>query len=330
MANQDNQLINRTKLKELIVAVDEIFAWWNNSSGATQHFRGRDVKMINQKLFDGLNHLAMVGSQPNDAFHADARSLGLAITAFAKIWVDYCERAKSGDDVNPSGEPQLWSALDAVRKAMQPLQLRSPEPVRQLIEREKVEAWQVAKIYGWKDATGQPDVRKVQEELEKPGTHYDAKTWVHPDQVRFDAEVAEKWATRIPATAITSMDDIEEQAAAASRQDAPESMDLLIQQRVPISQICLMKGVDVETVERRAGELGVVLADARNLYPATQGVAIMNKLEQDEKDLLQYEADQKKQAAERKQLIAARMTELKSAGKSKEEITATIEQEFPA
>lgn len=326
--SQDNGLLNFSELSRRVRAVAEVVQWWRTSSGSLAPYRGREVKAISQEVFEALDKLARIGAMQNDAFHEAARALALAITDFAKAWVLYTDRVQAGDDVTPGGDSSVWNTFDLVVQACDKPSFRHPEPIQQLIHQDKVEAWQVAKIYGWLDDRGNPDPRMVQEELDKPGTHYDPKTWKHPAQKLLEAEVAAKWSTRTPAVVPESLEEIEE--AAAQSQIAPESLDTLISQKVSIDQICAMKQVDRETVERRASELGVVLADARHIYPASPQVAIEETMMREENNKAEFEAMQKEQARARKEAIAARIKELQSSGKSKEEVQQAIAAEFPA
>ena len=235
--------------------------------------------------------------------------------------------ARADADVNPAGDSQLWSTYETIRSATKKLQFKLPEPIDQLLNREKVPAPQVALIYGFLHSDGTPDVNMVQAELEKPGTHFDPKTWIHPSQKSHDAEIARAWAKRSPANLPISYATAE----ASTPEVAPEPLDMLIQQRVPVEQIATMKQIPVEEVEARARELGVILQDARNVYyPASKASAIVDQLAEDEAHKAAYDADQKAKAESRKVAVSKRVQELKAAGKSGAELKAAIDAEFPA
>ncbi len=327
MIKKQEDVINHSEIVRQFKKILEVVEWWRTSSGAMSTFRGREVKAISQDVFDALDSLAAIGGLPNDAFHPGARAIGLAVTEFAKAWINYVDRAQSGDDVHPGGDSAVWNTFEQINVAATAQLFRKPEPVVQLIQQDKVEAWQVAKIYGWVDDRGNPDPTKVQEELDKPGTHYDPKTWVHPSQKAAEVELADQWLQRTLVNVPVSMEKIESEAAKVA---APESLDTLIQQRVSIEQICKMKDIDQEAVERRAGELGIVLADARHIYPASPQVAIEEAMLSDETNKAEFEADQKAKAAERKRLIGDRIRELRQTGKQVNEINSIIASEFPS
>ncbi len=321
------KLINHADLVSQFEDTEEVLGYWRTSNESYRQYRGKPTLYISGAAFDALERLAKFGGVPSEAFHKGAQRLALAVTALAKAWILYTDQAKAQADVSPSGSPELWSLYEQVRAACKPIAYRKPEPIEQLIKRDRVEAWQVAKMYGWKDEGGNDDVTRVQEELEKPGTHYDAATWKHPDQLRTDLELAGLWAKRVPAEMPAELDDVLNGKVPPTV--APESLELLIQQRVPLEQIARMKQISVEDVERAAANVGVVLQDARHLYPASPVVAMQETLAADDARHAEFERDQQSKAAERKTAISTRVAELKKAGKSGDEINAVVKAEFP-
>jgi hypothetical protein len=323
-------LIKHSVLADLFAEVDSIVEAWRESESPdlVKLYRGKPAKCISAEVFDALENLSQPGGELSEKFHAEARQIGLAITNFANEWVRFTDLARADADVNPAGDSQLWSTYETIRSATKKLSFKLPEPIDQLLNREKVPAPQVALIYGFLHADGTPDVNMVQAELEKPGTHFDPKTWVHPSQKSHDAEIARAWAKRSPANLPLSSYAA---AEASAPEVAPEPLDMLIQQRVPVEQIATMKQIPVEEVEARARELGVILQDARNVYyPASKASAIVDQLAEDEAHKAAYDADQKAKAESRKVAVSKRVQELKAAGKSGAELKAAIDAEFPA
>lgn len=63
------------------------------------------------------------------------------------------------------------------------------EPIKDLIE-QKVTREQIARMYGFVDRQGRPETWKVQEELDKPGTHVN-ENWVHPAERKHRQRIEE-------------------------------------------------------------------------------------------------------------------------------------------
>lgn len=319
-------LINHTEIVRAVNKVEEAIGWWRTDSEAKIMRRGRPVKVISQQLFDEFDKLTSAAAEPNDGFHEAAFPIMLALTDWAGKWIKFTDESKAGADVSPSGSPELWSAWDAVLNVRELVKFRKPEPIEQLVKRDGVPSWQVAKIYGWKDSQGSDDVTRVQEELEKPGTHYLPEKWIHPAKSAYDAEIKVRWDKRTPVAAPVALPDGRSIEAAKI---APEPLDTLIQQKISIEQIAMMKGISVQDVERRAQELNVVLQDARNVHHATPAVAIAAQLQAESDRNDSYESDQKAKSESRKAAISQRMKELRTAGKSNDEIKIAIAREFP-
>jgi hypothetical protein len=80
------------------------------------------------------------------------------------------------------------------------------------------------------------DVAKVDEEAAKPGTHYNADTWVHPALRQRVAAVSAAWATREPRSA--------EYAPDSFGKTEPPSLEELVRLRAPAAQIANLHGIE--------------------------------------------------------------------------------------
>lgn len=240
---------------EVVAAVRNMAAvierWENAGTDEAPHvlWRGEPRKAISEAMTESWN--ALIDSVATPDAERDAQPIILAIDDFEAAMFDWAEMSElAPEDTNPGGSAELWNTWGAVIVSLEERPRKRLEPIPQLVI-EKVSERQIALMYGWKQADGSPDVIKVREEIAKPGTHFDAEKWVHPEDARFYAEVAEKWAKRSGRAA----DDV----VASAPLVAPESLDDLIRQDVPSAQIARMKGISADDVRQRAQQLGLVL-----------------------------------------------------------------------
>lgn len=312
-------MLNNTELTKAFRQVDESVSEWSASPDPRIRWKGDLRKCLSEDVFDALESLASLAGLQNEEVHAGARRLMLYVDAFAAQWVKFTDLSQAGADVDPAGSAELWAAFNAIRDNLQPPEFKKPEPIEQLAQRENVPAWQIAKIYGWGE-----DVRKVQEELEKPGTHYDPKTWIHPSQVALDREIDQKWARRTPLDVPQTRVEPEAQQPAPI---APESLETLIQQRVPVEQIARMKGISISVVEQQAAMMGVVLQGARFVRPATEAGIHQEKMADEKNREVNFEREQN---VKMRDSAAKKVRDLRKAGKSPAEIQELLRSEFPS
>jgi hypothetical protein len=240
--------------KKIIESVNDITAkieQWetaNTESAPFVQWRGRPTRAISELLVESFESLfVMVDTME---IEQDGHAIALAVDSFMEAYDHWAEQSElSPEEMPPGGSPEMWSAWREVVGATADKPVRRLEPIKQLLL-EKVSERQIALMYGWRQSDGSPDIEKVREEKEKPGTHYDPKTWVHPQDAADAADVAARWKQR------QTRSDAE---VAAQPQPAPESLDDLIRQDVPSKQIARMLGIDVDAVRTRAAQIGVSL-----------------------------------------------------------------------
>lgn len=322
-------MLNETKLVGLFNEVDKVVQVWNASSEPTIHWKGAMRKCLSQDVFGALEELASVGGIPNDQIHPGAIRLAMRVDDFAQAWLTWTDQSQAGADVSPAGSPELWGCYEAIRAALVAPVFAKPEPIEQLARREMVPAWQIAKIYGWENLAW------VQEELENPGTHYNPETWVHPGKIVMDKDIKAKWATRKPLN-MPSL-DVTDRPEASSKV-APESLETLIQQRVPVEQIAKMKQISVSEVEQAAAMMGVVLSGARFVRPTTPAGIVQEQLadakqreenfEREQREKIAKEIDKESEKA--KAAAIKRLKELRKAGKTPVELQEALRVEFPS
>lgn len=308
---------------------DTVSAWaaLAESESPTVLWRGQPRKAVSQEIQAAAIALFDLVATPD--VEPAAQALVLAIDEFEASftrWAQDCNRRP--EDTDPHGGPNLWNAYHAVKSALKPPVYPRPEPIAALANLQKVNHLQIAKIYGWYDEAGRPDVVKVEEEIQTPGTHYDPKTWVHPSRRRHEAQVAELWKERI--AKLGPAKPRREALARPERQPAPESLEDLILAGVNSVQIAKMKKITVEEVRQRAGELGVpldgnVVADA--FYKAT-------KLQEEEAEI-QRRTEELRLAkfndhAELGDDVEGRILAMAADGAPNRDIVKTLRKTFPS
>lgn len=207
----------------------------------TTVWQGRAAKVVSQAIQESASELfELVNTQ---SIEQAAWPLVLAIDAFDDAfdeWARGCQFQQ--DKTDPSGSAKLWGVWNTLLGELPGRGFKPPEPMEQLV-RNEVNAKTIARIYGWYDEHGNPDVTKVQEEIATPGTHYNPKTWVHPSQKRLLAEMEAKWAVR--AERIGKKATVGRAAEPRQFKAAAESIEDLIRNGINAKQIAKMHWPEV-------------------------------------------------------------------------------------
>jgi len=161
---------------------------------------------------------------------ADCRALSVAVSNLSEQAEAFHTR---DDESNFYPKDKFWDAVKAVREAtagaVAPRKLIPLEPMTKLRE-QKVEDWQIAKIYGLVDADGIPQTHLVQKEIDKPGSVID-ENWRDPrlKDIEQEQELAEG-----------DDEGLERKTEAAKPKQCPESPRQLWEQKVSIQQAAKM------------------------------------------------------------------------------------------
>lgn len=292
---------------------------WNDSPDPNLKivFRGQEVAAVSEQIYKELTELfeMTLTSDVEDV----AKPIVLAIDDLDAEYLGWLESVETDPEMcNPSGTRELWAKWDAVVEALNvaktPLPL--PEPVKAL-QVSRVGLQQIAMIYGWKDSAGNWETWKVQEEIDTPGKHYDAKTWVHPTLKRRLASVADAWRTRSRASG--------NEDAKASKREAPESLEELIRQGVPSAQICKMKSCTPDEVKAEAARIGVPLdgqlvARVKHVDPRMEAIELEAEIKAEAQSAMNAEPKP----------ITDRLRELAARGDSPERIAEILRSENPS
>lgn len=174
-------------------AAERAMAEWR-ASPIQKDRLGREFPLaLNDEVMDALDGLMVLCATQDVEPEAQE-----AVLAFDDVSSAYAAWSRASDSERlPGGSTAMWMAWDRFTTAVKTMGRRPPlpEPVTELFIK-GVKEPQIAKIYGWRDASGFPDVRKVAEELARPGTHFDPATWVHPAAEKRRLELEQRWQDR--------------------------------------------------------------------------------------------------------------------------------------
>jgi hypothetical protein len=241
--------------KRVVAAYHE----WGAQDGPNVPWRGATVKALSQKLHmtiaEACDSVADFGKEVEPA----ARKLILAFDELAESFTDWLQAASMNlDTAPPRGSVSLHNALQRLEIAIQPSKYQKPDPIKQLLDVQRVSPHQIAKIYGWKLEDGSGDVAKVFEEYATPGTHYNAETWVHPADVAVQAEVEERWVGREPR--VVRFRAVETEASESQQQEFnPATLDEYLANGATIKQMVSFLKIEESFLEMYAEEKGYQL-----------------------------------------------------------------------
>lgn len=183
----------------------------------------------------------------------DLRDLNHRVDQFREQWQAWVE-LNSRRAVSPIPGNGFWHAFEAVRaarEAARPKARPTLESIKSLKE-QKVSDRQICKIYGWLDPGGNPEIWKVQEELDDPGRHSTKIAgWLPPHERKRQEsnDRQQRILDRIRADREAKL----ARAAAA----APEDFQELVESGVSARQIAKMKHLTVDEVFAECARLGI-------------------------------------------------------------------------
>lgn len=190
--------MSTTKNKSQVLRVWEDFilkvdAWGTDKQPVMVAWKG-GVDRSMETLEPAIAEL-MAELQDGQVFERDAWETVLAIDDFLAEVVAWAQSVKDDwQNTNPAGHKELWDAFHQVSKAATENLPDKIETVAQLLSLPNMPAQQVARMYGWFDELGNPDVNKVEDEKLNPGRH--TANWVNPTKLARDKRVEEAWAKR--------------------------------------------------------------------------------------------------------------------------------------
>lgn len=196
------------------------------------------------------------------AIPADCRALAKAVDALAQQFDEYNILCATDDYPPPSDA--FCGAVQALRDCRSKMEFVGLKPLESIaqLEKEQVPHSQIARIYGFLDARGEPQPWKVEEELAKPGKHTGPGTgWVDPRVLETQAEMRAG-----DESDIDSGDPDDDDADDFGDDDGdgdplgehcPESIEELIRQGVGVRQIAQMHGCSVVAIEEVRSQMAM-------------------------------------------------------------------------
>ena len=269
------ELTMDASLKDAITSFREVFDDWvemevpfplkNEAPHPMLAWYGNGwVKALSEGVIQAAHNLFRVLDQPQDGFTKEVHHTVLAADKFREAFEQW-ETAMEIPDTpaDPSGSFDMRQTLTAMEQSVAPRRKTRVESPAEL-ERQRVPHAQIAKIYGWRQPDGMPDIAKVEEELSKPGTHFDADTFVEPNDRQREDELAALWEKRANRTNATRNYDPQ------PVDEGSESLDeIVILPGMSMRQVAKIKpSATIQEILEACDRQGVQLPDAASVTDA--------------------------------------------------------------
>jgi hypothetical protein len=201
----------------------------------------------------------------------EALTVAIALDDCLNVWREWAENIASSQHVTPDAHPaapQCWAAWQDVMTAALPVQYRHPEPISQMQQEGLATPERVADIYGFYTPEGGLDLVKAAEEIQTPGTHYNAGTWISPEVERTHARNEAEWSRRnrktLDKTLFGAVDQTKSGVDRSEWSEPPAPTETLEEfARMPnmtYAQISRALNLEIDEVIRRCNAMGVALS----------------------------------------------------------------------
>lgn len=221
---------------------------WNQSEGVSTEFQGQGgYKIISGPVSIGFMTLIDASAdQGKEVSDLQSKRCVMALDEFGPLFASWLRR-QAVQAANPSGEPSMWESWERVCEAFEPLKDRFEHSVQYLIEVANAPREQIARMYGWVDADGIPIIEKVQEEFDKPGTHFDKQTWVSPSMRAVKSRIEGQWEVRTqPRSILFDPEVLADYRKPKGPAVAPPSVETLLEHDAPAEQIARLHSFSVD------------------------------------------------------------------------------------
>lgn len=261
--------------KKLISA----FKAWKDQEGPLRMWNGASTKCISEDLHNHITEAVNATADEGLQVEPSARGLLLVFDDLSYFFTKWIQDASMQlVTAPPGGSSELINCFDRIADMLKTQNLPQPRPIKQLVA-ERVSPAQIAIIYGWKNPEdNSPDTAKVHEEIEAPGTHFNAKDWIHPALRVIQAEIDREWAGREPRAK-----SFDTQAEVKPVAPLIPTLDALFEAKAPKAQIMRLHKLSEEEVEYEAAERGLTLVEERFILPANAAVAHQERMAAEEK-----------------------------------------------
>lgn len=234
---------------------------WQMSQGTNVPYGGAVVKAVDNDLREEFQRLIDVTADAGKEVEEKARRAVMVLDDFALKYARWLRQAAIGNE-SPRGSDDMWRAWEHVVVAFQPLNENRPQSVKYLVDVAEAPREQIARMYGWYDEFGEPDLAKVQEEYDSPGTHYKSETWVSPAIRGHQERVNEEWKARQSVRKPLFRPVVSEDEANAKPPAEVPSMDELLKLDAPPEQIARLHKITLDEA-----------IEVRRIYQEEKGLA---------------------------------------------------------
>ncbi len=224
---------------------------WQQSDGVATEFQEQGgYKIISGPVSVALMLLIDASAdQGKEVSDLQSKRAVMALDEFGPLFSSWLHR-QAVRAANPSGEPSMWESWERVCEAFEPLKDRFEHSVKYLVDVANAPREQIARMYGWTDAENIPEIEKVQEEYDKPGTHFDKSTWVSPSMRARKAVIDGQWEARKQPRSILFDADIIEQFSERKKAKGapvpPPSLETLLEADAPPEQMARLHGISLD------------------------------------------------------------------------------------
>ncbi len=267
-----NSAICTHEFARLKKVVDE----WNQDESGNFNvaYNGGTVKAFSRNLEDAVEHFLNATADAGKQVADDDKEAIMEIDRLCNAYETFKILASEESSLAPPyGSDDFWAAYRNICEHFNSRpNYQKPQSVSTLIS-QKVGPLQIATIYGWKKPDGAPDVDKVTDEINKPGTHYKPETWVHPAKAIKQRSIDVEWNRR---TAVREANfDVRKESEPVNK-FVPPSLSEMVAVGAPAKQIANVHKISVEEAEQLLIEAGT--EPKREIVPANAQVARLERL----------------------------------------------------
>lgn len=252
-------MLTKSDLTATVNRLDGALRVWLADDRHDCTFRGKPAKSLPKSIIDDLESLCALVCTPDVS--PDAYGLVLAVDTLRAAYDSWTQgRHIRPESTHPSA-PEILARWPAVTVAAQEKPRQGPPDIASQV-RQGVSLGQVARMLGWRQPDGEPDVQKLKEEIQAPGTHLDPSTWRSPAEHARERDLAEAWAKRITPISHAALRAADAPKQRGEKKPASESvLELAGMLGMRPAQICRMKAIDIDQLAVELGKLGLAIAE---------------------------------------------------------------------
>lgn len=247
------QKITFAKLKEIFDRAESEISRWEQSDGPDVSYEGQLVKALGPRI--DIEFRRLIDASADEGCEVDgplAMQVVMALDNFALEYARWLRGVATQVDT-PRGNGKIWESWNRVRDAFAPIHNERPRGLKFYLEAANAPRDQICRIYGWVDADGQPEHHKIDEELAKPGTHYDEKNWKSPALKNRLATIEKEFSERQGSRKLL-WPDMNDPDGKRAEQVPPPDLQTMVEAGAPAAQIARVHGIAIEKAEEMVKE----------------------------------------------------------------------------